>query len=491
MDFAERYRAISARDRRFDGQFIFAVRTTGIYCRPSCPARSPKQSNVEFFPTSAAAQLGGYRACRRCLPEAMPGSPEWNLRDGVTARAMRLIADGVVERHGVAGLAQRIGYSERQLNRVLVHELGAGPLALARAQRAQNARNLIVSTAMPISEVSFAAGFGSIRQFNETIAVVFGMSPTELRSKSRVGERLSESQPGTVHVTLAHREPIDTKGLFAFFAAHSIAGVEKASARSYARAVRLERGVATLSIVDTGGRLEARVRVDHLSELATVFNRIRRLLDLDSDPFAVDAVLKAHPRLSPLVASTPGIRIPGIMDASEAVVRAILEHGEPYRKARFHLQSLVDELGDPLPTPFHPTTDEDTEDSVVTKLFPAPSAIASNARRILHGSRRRTMVLERVCEALADGTLVLDLAETRESMRERLLSIEGFGEGMADYVALRVLGNPDVQLSHDATVLKGARAIGFADTSAELERNAAVFSPWRSYLSLHLMRAAS
>ena len=185
LTFDERYRAIDARDARFDGQFVTAVRSTGIYCRPSCPARTPKPENVTFYPTSAAAHEAGYRACKRCLPEAAPGSPAWNLRGDVAGRAMRLIADGVVEREGVPGLAARLGYSSRHLTRLLTEELGAGPLALARAQRAHTARMLLVSTDLPASDVAFSAGFTSVRQFNDTISEVFGMAPLALRARRR------------------------------------------------------------------------------------------------------------------------------------------------------------------------------------------------------------------------------------------------------------------------------------------------------------------
>ncbi|MCU1438216.1 MAG: DNA-3-methyladenine glycosylase, partial [Naasia sp.] len=204
MDFTERYRAISAKDRRFDGQFVTAVRSTGIYCRPSCPARTPKPENVTFYPTSAAAHAAGYRACKRCLPEAVPGSPDWNVRGGLAGRAMRLIADGVVERAGVPGLAERLGYTTRHVTRVLTEELGAGPLALARAQRAQNARALLTSTDLPITSVAFAAGFDSVRQFNDTVAEVFELTPTAIRARGRADDAPA---PGRVRLRLAARPP--------------------------------------------------------------------------------------------------------------------------------------------------------------------------------------------------------------------------------------------------------------------------------------------
>lgn len=234
--FDERYRAVAARDRRFDGQFIVAVRTTGIYCRPSCPARTPKRSNVTFFLTSAAAHEAGFRACKRCLPEAAPGSPEWNLRSDVAARAMRLIAAGVVDRDGVDGLAARLGYSTRHLTRLLTAELGAGPLALARAQRAHTARLLLTGTDLTISEVAFSAGFSSLRQYNDTIREIFGMAPGQLRRRD------DPLAPGSIDVALPVREPFDARGVFGWLAARAVAGMESAGTTRYARTLRLPGG---------------------------------------------------------------------------------------------------------------------------------------------------------------------------------------------------------------------------------------------------------
>ncbi|MFT4110447.1 MAG: Ada metal-binding domain-containing protein, partial [Propionicimonas sp.] len=253
MDFEQRYRAVATKDARFDGAFVTAVRSTGIYCRPSCPARTPKPANVEFFATSAAAHESGYRACRRCLPDAVPGSPEWNLRSDAAARAMRLIADGVVEREGVPGLAARLGYTTRHLNRLLGGELGAGPLALARAHRAQVARELLVSTDLPIGDIAFASGFGSIRQFNDTVAEVYDRTPSALRatrpsrladrpaSRPAIGGNGSDRTAGEVRIRLALplRPPFDADGVFAWLAARAVPGVEDAGPDRYARTLLL------------------------------------------------------------------------------------------------------------------------------------------------------------------------------------------------------------------------------------------------------------
>src|SRR4051794_15606621 len=240
IDEEQGYRASASRDARFDGQFIVAVKTTRIYCRPSCPAITPKRQNMVFYPTAAAAQQAGFRACRRCLPDSVPGSPEWNLRADLAGRAMRLITDGVVEREGVPGLASQLGYSERHLTRVLTAELGAGPLALARAHRAHSARLLIETTSLPLADIAFAAGFASIRQFNDTIKAVFATTPTGLRTATT--KRQTPMTPGKVVLRLPYREPFDHDGLLSFLAARAIPGVESIVDSSYGRTMRLPHG---------------------------------------------------------------------------------------------------------------------------------------------------------------------------------------------------------------------------------------------------------
>jgi AraC family transcriptional regulator of adaptative response / DNA-3-methyladenine glycosylase II len=299
LTFDERYRAIDARDARFDGQFVTAVRSTGIYCRPSCPARTPKPENVTFYPTSAAAHEAGYRACKRCLPEAAPGSPAWNLRGDVAGRAMRLIADGVVEREGVPGLAARLGYSSRHLTRLLTEELGAGPLALARAQRAHGAD-------APRLDRSAGIGrrvLGGIRErppVQRHHREVFGMAPLHC---APVGAAMPRSRTGRDRPRSAAPRPLDVAGLFAWMAARAVAGAEVGAATSFARTVRLPGGPAWFELrTDDAGRVRLRAKLTQLGDLPVLVARARRLFDLDADPLAVDAALSAHrssPRSSP------------------------------------------------------------------------------------------------------------------------------------------------------------------------------------------------
>src|SRR5690606_12620259 len=327
--FATRYRALASRDARFDGQFIAGVHSTGIYCRPSCPAVTPKPGNVTFYRTAAAAHEAGLRACKRCQPDAVPGSPDWNLRDDLAARAMRLVHDGVVEREGVAGLARRLGYSSRHLTRVLRAELGAGPLALARAHRAQTARTLLASTELRIADIAFAAGFGSLRQFNDTIAEIYRATPSELRRLSRRGRAgiaPEPALPGTLSLRLAARAPLDHVGLFRFFADHAIPGLEEGDAQRFARPLALPGGPATIEIRPDagGGALVGTVRLSRLADIGVAVARIRRAFDLDADAVAIDAALAADPVLAPLAAATPGIRIAGSFDPAEALIRTLV-----------------------------------------------------------------------------------------------------------------------------------------------------------------------
>lgn len=478
MTFDERYRAIDARDVRFDGQFVTAVSSTGIYCRPSCPARTPRPSNVTFYPTSAAAHEAGYRACKRCLPEAAPGSPEWNLRGDVAGRAMRLIADGVVEREGVPGLARRLGYSTRHLTRLLGAELGAGPLALARAQRAHTARMLLVSTDLAAADVAFSAGFASVRQFNDTVREVFGMSPSELRARRR---RTDAHAAGAIDLVLPHRGPLDSAGLFSWMAARAVTGVEQAHVDSFSRLVRLPGGPAWFELRrDEVGRMRLRARLTHLRDLPVLVARARRLFDLDADPIAVDAALSVHPEIAPLVAEMPGIRVPGAVDPHEMLIRAMVGQQITVVAARTALTRLTDELGERV-------EGFDGAD----RLFPTMEAIAERGAEVLRGPAARIRAITSAAAALADGSLVLTSGDDGPDQRAALLARPGIGPWTADYVRMRVIGDPDVTLPGDVAVRAGAAAAGIPADPRGFDAWAARTAPWRSYLTAHLWRAST
>ncbi|MFS0867773.1 AlkA N-terminal domain-containing protein [Microbacterium sp. 179-B 1A2 NHS] len=476
MTFDERYRAIDARDVRFDGQFVTAVRSTGIYCRPSCPARTPKPANVTFYPTSAAAHEAGFRACKRCLPEATPGSPQWNVRSDVAGRAMRLIADGVVDREGVPGLAARLGYSTRHLTRLLAAELGAGPLALARAHRAHTARTLLVDTDLPVADVAFAAGFASIRQFNETVGEVFALPPTQLRARRTGGG----PRPGRIDLTLPVREPFDAVGVFGWLRAHAVPGLEVGDAGSFSRVVRLPGGTAWFEVhQDAGGRLRMQAELTTLRDLSVLIARVRRLFDLDADPAAIDEALGAHPELRPLVARVPGVRLPAAMDADEMLIRAMIGQQISVAAARTVMGRLVADLGEPVDTVRGPAI-----------LFPTAETVAASGAEVLRGPAARVRSIVGAAAALADGALRLSPGDDPVEQRAALLALPGIGPWTADYVRMRVLGDPDVLLPGDVAARAGATAAGIPDDARGLTEWSRRVAPWRSYLMAHLWYAA-
>ncbi|SDQ67403.1 DNA-3-methyladenine glycosylase II [Tsukamurella pulmonis] len=473
LDFDRCYRAIAGRDPRFDGQFYTAVATTGIYCRPSCPATTPKAENVSFHLTAAAAQAAGYRACRRCLPDAVPGSPRWNLESDLAARAMRLIADGVVDRAGVAGLAERLGYSPRQLTRVLTAELGAGPLALARAHRATTARILITSTAMPFSDIAFAAGFSSIRQFNDTIREVFARTPSELRAQ-RNPDRAAAT--GELSLRLALRRPYATGWVRWFLGAHAVAGLEHADGDRYTRVLRLPggNGIATVDLGSVpDGYVRATLSLATMSDLSTAVARLRHLLGLDADPTATDEALAGDPQLAPLVAGTPGIRLFGDVDPAELLVRTMIGQQISIAAAATHEARLVATLGEEVDDP----------EGRVTHAFPTPAAIAEEGAAVLTGPRARVSAILGVATELAAGRIDLHAGMTRAEARAELLRLRGVGPWTADYVAMRMLADPDTLLTSDLVVAKGARLL-------DLDVTGNRWSPWGSYVSLHLWNHA-
>ncbi|SET95334.1 AlkA N-terminal domain-containing protein [Geodermatophilus poikilotrophus] len=475
LDAERCYRAVASRDARFDGWFFTAVATTGIYCRPSCPARTPLPRNVSFFSTAAAAQGAGYRACRRCRPDAVPGSPEWDNRADVVARAVRLIGDGEVERSGVPGLAARLGYSERQLHRLLVGELGVGPLALARAQRAQTARLLVETTDLPMADVAFAAGFASIRQFNDTVREVFAATPTELRRTAPPGP---PGAPGRLTLRLAARAPYEAPEVLLFLGVHAVPGLEEWDGTTFSRVLDLPHGpgVVHLSPAPDGGpAVCARLQLTALRDLGTAVARCRRMLDLDADPAAVDGVLGADPALAGLVAAAPGRRVPASPDADEVAVRAVLGQQVSLAGARTLTARVLSAAGTPLPEPV----------GTLTHAFPRPAALvdADLTAVGLTGARRRTV--HALAGALASGAVPLDPGADRAEAGRALRAVPGIGPWTAALVALRGLGDPDVWLPGDLALRRSLATLGSSDAEA-----ATRWRPWRSYAVMHLWALA-
>lgn len=473
LDFEQRYRAVRSRDARFDGWFFTAVTSTGIYCRPSCPATTPRPEHVRFYPTAAAAQAAGFRACKRCIPGAVPGSPAWDLRADLAGRAMHLIADGVVERDGVPGLAARLGYSERQLRRHLVADLGAGPLALARAQRAHVARLLLETTDLPVTEVAYAAGFGSLRQFNATIREVFAAAPSGLRAARRPG---ATAPGGRIELRLARRPPFAWESLLAFLAARAVPGVEEAVGGTFRRSLALPHGAAIVELADDGDAVRCALALADPRDLGPAVARCRRLLDLDADPVAVDDVLAGDAVLGGLVRAVPGRRSPGAVDGAELAVRAVLGQGITIAAARALAGRLVAAHGAPLAMP----------SGGVTHLFPAATDLAGVDPALLPGPPLRREALRGVATALANRDLRLDPGIDREDAVARLRALRGVGPWTAAYVAMRALGDPDVLVPGDVGLRRALASRGLPGGGRALARRAEGWRPWRSYAVHHL-----
>ena len=470
MDEERYWRAVQGQDPRFDGWFVLGVLTTGIYCRPSCPARTPKRENVCFHASAAAAQASGLRACKRCRPDASPGSPTWDGRSDLAARATRLIADGVVDREGVDGLATRLGYSRRQVERALVGELGAGPLALARAQRAQTARTLVETTDLPFADVAFAAGFGSVRQFNDTMREVFAGTPGELRARGAL-----TPTPGAIGLRLPYRAPLWPDSLLGHLAATAVPGVEQWLDGAYRRTLRLPHGSGIVSLRPGPGQIDCRLQLTDLRDLAPAVSRCRRLLDLDADPVAIDQQLSQDEVLAPWVTKAPGRRVPRTVDQDELAIRAVLGQQVSTAAARTHAARLVLAAGEPI---------NDAEGGL-THIFPTAEAIAEVDPEVLRLPQARRATVRRLALALADGDVDLDPGTDRDRARAQLLAMPGIGPWTVETIAMRALGDPDAFLPTDLGVVVAARALGLGQGRALLAR-AERWAPYRAYAVQHL-----
>lgn len=477
MDEEHMYLAIKSRDARFDGWFFTGVVSTGIYCRPSCPALTPKRRNIRFYPSAAAAQQAGFRACKRCRPDAAPGSPEWNVRSDVVARAMRSIADGVVDRDGVEGLASHLGYSERHLNRLLVAEVGAGPISIARAQRAQTARVLIETTQVAMAEVAFASGFSSVRQFNDTIKEVFALTPSKLR-ESAIGNQSPQS-PGVIQLRLPYRGPMDLEHLFRFLATRAIAGVEEGSSEHFARTMSLPHGQGVVELRE-GDPEKSWVRcslyLDDLRDLGPAVQRCRRLLDLDADPSAIEDVLGSDRWLSKPVRALPGLRVPGHVDGAELAIRAVLGQQVSVAAAKHQAERLARSFGKPLMAPVRS----------LTHLFPSPDVIAGLGDEDLPMPASRRAAIRALSEAIADGEITLDAGTDREEAAAKLLKIPGIGPWTVSYIRMRALTDPDVFMPTDLGVRKALLSLGGPADPASAMKMSERWRPWRSYAQQYL-----
>ncbi|MFI7698210.1 AlkA N-terminal domain-containing protein [Nonomuraea sp. NPDC049480] len=452
LDFDSCYRAVSARDARFDGRFYTAVTTTRIYCRPICPARTPSFRNVRFYRHAASAEAAGFRPCKRCRPELSPGDPGWDLRGDLIGRALRLIDDGAADEQGVAGLAKRLHITERHLHRLFAAELGVGPLAVARTKRLLLAKQLLTETGLPVTDVAFAAGFGSVRQFNATMRETYGFTPSELRATA--GPPVSDA---TLRLRLHRREPYDVEGVFAFLASRAIPGLEVADRTSYSRAVP----GGTITLTPRRDHIALDVAVTDTRQLARVVARCRRLLDLDADPDAIAEIL-GQTSLGPLVTARPGLRVPGAFDGFELAVRAVVGQQISVAGARTLLGRIVARAAAP------------------EGLFPTPDHLLETDLTGLGLTNRRIDTLKDLASRLADGHIDLDGGQDPAEAVAGLLEVPGIGPWTASYIALRALRDPDAWPAGDLVLKKRMTALGIPDDHIERWR------PWRAYAALHL-----
>lgn len=460
------YRAVASRDRRFDGRFVLGVTSTGIYCRPSCPARTPKPENVRYFALPAAAVAAGFRACRRCRPDRVSARPHIADETGLVERALALIGQGVVDDTGVAGLAGRLSVSERHLHRLLVSSIGTGALGLAQARRAQTARTLLEQTSLPVTDVVFAAGFGSLRQFNDVIRAEYGASPTELRRRPVKPDRPADA--GSIALRLPVTVPWDGRRLLAFLGSRAVAGVESFDGRRYVRTITTSSGTVLLSLEPGDDAVHVQVTAADLGAIGPAMVAVRRLCDLPADIEAIEAGLGAVVELAPMVRARPGLRVPGAVDGWEILVRAIVGQQVSVAAARTLLGRIVERRGIPvggLPV----------EGGTVSRTFPPADALAVADLDGLGLTGRRSATLRTAAEAAAAGELLLEPGDDLHEARRRLVALPGVGPWTAEYVALRALDDPDAWPGTDLVL---ARAASDIDT----ER----LRPWRAYAAIHL-----
>jgi AraC family transcriptional regulator, regulatory protein of adaptative response / DNA-3-methyladenine glycosylase II len=474
------YSALATRDARFDGRLFVGVTSTGIYCRPVCPARTPKLANCRFFPSAAAAQEAGFRPCLRCRPETAPDLAFWRGSSNTVSRALALMADGALDADtSVEALAERLGVGGRQLRRLFKQHLGASPVAVAQTRRVLFAKQLIQETRMPLGEVALAAGFGSVRRFNETFRQLFRRPPGELR-------RGPGSASGEIGVTLRlrYRAPYDWDAMHAHLAARTVAGLEHVEDGIYYRSVGIDGAQGSIAVAHLPERssIAVTIRFPSIRALPAIVQRTRRVFDVGADIETIGAHLSRDPLLAPLVARRPGLRAPGGWDGFELALRAILGQQISVAAARRVAGDLVGAYGEPLPEPYraHPA---------LTHVFPTPSRIAASDLAVLKMPGARKAALTALAEAAAADPQLFRPFGTVEEAVARLRTIRGIGEWTAHYIALRALREPDAFPASDIGLLRGAAVNGTRPTPADLIDRAEPWRPWRAYAAQHLWAA--
>ncbi|WP_437303945.1 AlkA N-terminal domain-containing protein [Sorangium sp. So ce388] len=482
------YRALETRDHRFDGRFFTGVRSTGIYCRPVCPARTPRRERCVFFPSAAAAQEAGYRPCLRCRPEASPGTPAWLGTSAVVSRALRLIAEGALDDADAPALAARLGVGERHLRRLFLRHIGAPPLAVAQTRRLLFAKKLLDETALSMTEVALSSGFSSVRRFNDAIRATYARTPRELRqaaAKRGGGAARADAGAPDIALRLPFRPPLDWGALAGFLGARAIPGVESAGPGVYRRTVRAAGGHGVVEVRPVPGEpyLLARLRLPGTEGLIHCAERLRRLFDLGADPDAIAAHLGADPRLAPWVAAMPGVRVPGAWDGFELAVRAILGQQVSVRAATQLAGRLVARHGEPLSLRGGLLPED--ADGALSFVFPAPEVLAAADLTDLGLPRARAAAISSLAARVAGGEVALDASRGLEETVRALAGLPGIGEWTAHYIAMRALREPD---AFPATDLGLRRALG-GISGAGLLAMAEAWRPWRAYAAMLLWMA--
>jgi AraC family transcriptional regulator, regulatory protein of adaptative response / DNA-3-methyladenine glycosylase II len=480
LDHNACYREIRLRDARFDGRFFTGVKTTRIYCRPVCPAQTPLSKNVSFYPTAAAAHEAGFHPCLRCRPETAPNLGAWRGTSNTVSRALALIELGALDEADVADLAGRLGLGERQLRRLFRQHLGASPVAVAQTRRVLLAKQLIHETRLPMAEVAFAAGFGSIRRFNETFVALFGRTPGDLRDANRAD--VSTGPQGEIELRLPYHPPYNWPSMLEFLRRRAIPGIEFVNAGRYLRSVQLGGVQGTVSVEPArGNALCATVRFPKLSALQAIIARLRRVFDLAADPVAIAAHLATDPALASLVKARPGLRVPGAWDGFELAIRAVLGQQVTVSAAVRLAGRLVDAHGERLAEPV----------GHLTHVFPSPQALATADLTSLGMPRSRAAALSAVAAAVIADARLFDTTCGLDDTIRRLRSIRGVGEWTAQYIALRQMREPDAFPAADIGLLRAmARLQGRKPSASELLDRASTWRPWRAYAAQHLWASA-
>ena len=481
LDPAVCYRALQARDARFDGRFFVAVRSTGVYCRPVCPARTPRRENCFFVSCAAAAQEAGFRPCMRCRPEASPGTPAWQGTSATVSRALRLIGEGALDEGSVGRLAERLGIGDRHLRRLFLEHLGASPRAVAETRRLLFAKRLLDETRLPVSEVAHAAGFKSLRRFNAVVRRTWDRTPRELRGRRGLGRSEGEGRP-ELELRLPFRAPLDWEALLGFLALRAIPGVEAVDSECYTRTVQLGEtvGVVRVEPVPDAHHLRARVRLARAGSLIHVSERLRSVFDLGADPEAIAEQLAADPLLAPRVQARPGLRVPGAWDGFELMVRAILGQQVSGRGATTLAGRLVERFGTPLPAEL------EIEPGSPDRLFPEPQALVSIEPGDVGLTRARAAASRGLARAVVAGEVELESGSGLEASVRRLRALPGIGEWTAQYIAMRAYREPDAFPSGDLGLRKALGGAKGPLPERELELRSAAWRPWRAYAALHL-----